>query len=81
MFKTRLEEQNKDVESVSREHYTRSGMKMLHSTINKSALTDHTIIETHIIDWSKSGRKGVTQEKTRERGDRHTEDRRSDSIR
>ena len=50
LVKTRLIEHTKDVEIAHREQYTSSEKKRSRST-TKSALTDHTTTENHIIDW------------------------------
>ena len=51
LFKTRLNEHMKDAENAQKEHDTRCKKKRLQPTTNKSALTDHTTNENHLIDW------------------------------
>ena len=50
LFKTRLDEHKEDVENAQKEQYTRSEKKRSQSVTNKSALTDHTATDTHLID-------------------------------
>ncbi len=52
LFKYRLEEHKKDVNSVPVQQFTRNARKQSQSTLNKSALTDHTTVENHEIDWA-----------------------------
>ncbi len=51
LFRTRVEEHKKDVGSVPQHQYTRGHRKESQSTMHKSALTDHSTQENHIIDW------------------------------
>ena len=51
LFRTRLEEHKKDVESNTKTKYTRSQRQISQDTIHKSALTDHATTENHEIDW------------------------------
>ena len=51
LFKSRLNEHKNDVENAQKEQYTRSEMKQSQSTTNKSALTDQTTTENHLVDW------------------------------
>ena len=51
LFKTRLEEHQKDANSAPNTQYTRNARKVSQSTTNKSALTDHATTENHLIDW------------------------------
>ena len=52
LFKYRLEEHKKDVNSVPVQQFARNARKQSQSTLNKSALTDHTTVENHEIDWA-----------------------------
>ena len=51
LFRYRLEEHQKDVNSTPVTQFTRNARKQSQSTVNKSALTDHTTTENHEIDW------------------------------
>jgi hypothetical protein len=48
----RVEEHRKDVESKEDVRYTRSQRKVSEKEYNKSAITDHTTQENHVIDWN-----------------------------
>ena len=52
LFGTRLQEHKKEVENVDGgRRFTRAERKKSETTYNKSAITDHTSRNNHIIDW------------------------------
>ena len=50
LFGTRLKEHQKDSESIKDTVFTRANRKASTSEQHKSAITDHTAQENHIID-------------------------------
>ncbi len=54
LFKTRLEEHQRDVDNAPDEIFTRNTRKLSQSTMNKSALTDHVQQENHVINWQEA---------------------------
>ena len=48
---TRITEHKKDVQEKTTKILTRQELKTAQSTLNKSAITDHTTRTNHIIDW------------------------------
>ena len=51
LFSARVDEHQKDVESVETQQYTRAARKQSQSTRNKSALSDHATQDNHVINW------------------------------
>ncbi len=48
---TRIEEHQKEVEALSNNAYTRTKRKASEKEHNKSAITDHSVTNNHVIDW------------------------------
>ena len=47
----RVEEHQKDQRAAEGRHYTRKERSQSVTEMNKSAITDHTVQENHVIDW------------------------------
>ena len=50
----RIKEHQDDVKTKNNKKYTRNQRKLSTDEYNKSALTDHTTQENHVIDWDST---------------------------
>ena len=54
-FGYRFSEHKKDVETITaKKVYTRSQRKVSQTEFNKSAITDHAVVNNHLIDWENT---------------------------
>jgi hypothetical protein len=51
---TRLSEHKHEVDILSQRHFTRSQDRASQHMFNKSAVTDHSVMNNHIIDWDNT---------------------------
>ena len=51
---TRLEEHRTEAEHLSQGHFTRSQEYQSQHALNKSAVTDHCVLNNHVIDWNNT---------------------------